>query len=432
MNLPKHWLLWPVLLVSLTSLAVGCQQDSMEPTPPPEKWAVNGASYNCGPVGHGSSIVGGGWLTLVWTPDSTRLVFSYFPTLGETYWVVDAEGAQLEKLIEANPGHISLYGHHADVSPDSRRFVYASCEYPTGHGRRFGEHPERGRYNYEIVVMNMDGTAKRRLTFDDHLDHYPVWSPEGDDIAFLSARTSSRMQDDQDHLELLIMTAEGSVKKRVAPPGQYGLTLAPPVWSPDGERLAFLANAEPHFQFLRDLYSARADGSELTLVAEGVVSAAAWSPDGQRLAVAKFAGDNVALFTLAADGSEPQRITTITTRERLESGDDPYFTSIHAMSWSPDGAQLLYSCDAGVCVVNLEDRQVTELENSQRVWPGPYFAAWSPDGGRIAVYKPGDLFGSVYPTQLYIVAPDGTDRRHLIRLDDDGNLMPANPPQDEL
>ena len=173
----------------------------------------------------------------------------------------------------------------------------------------------------------------------------------------------------------------------------------------------------------------RVDGSELTLIAEGVVSAPAWSPDGQRLAVAKFAGGDVALFTLAADGSDPKRITTITTRRKLARGNDPYWSSIYAMSWSPDGNQLLFSCDAGVCVVNVEDRQVTELENKQWAWPGPYFAAWSPDGSRIAVYTPAALFDSVSPTQLYTVARDGTDRRDLIRLDEDGNLAPANPPE---
>ena len=232
MILRSHLTLRLGLLLMLTPLLVGCDRER----PAAEVIWINGASYNCGPVSDAIYTAGEYRLTLVWTPDSTRLVFNYFATLGKpyergpyfhtTYWVVDAEGVQLEKLVEANPEHISRYGHHADVSPDGRRLVYASCEYPTGQGRRFGDHPERGKYNYEIIIMKMNGTEQRRLTRNDHLDHYPVWSPDGNHIAFLSARASSRMHDDQNHLELLIMTSEGWDKKRVAPPGQYGLTLS--------------------------------------------------------------------------------------------------------------------------------------------------------------------------------------------------------------
>ena len=52
----------------------------------------------------------------------------------------------------------------------------------------------------------------------------------------------------------------------------------------------------------------------------------------------------------------------------------------------------------------------------------------SPDGTRVALYMPGDAYHNIQP-QLYTIAPDGTDRRDLIRLDEAGNLAPANPTQ---
>ena len=98
------------------------------------------------------------------------------------------------------------------------------------------------------------------------------------------------------------------IRRRVA--------LAPAAWSPDGEHLAFLAIEEIRRQGNRMIvYTVRPNGSELTQVAEDAVSVPAWSPDGQRLAVAKYAGEageEVALFTLAADGSDERLITTIT------------------------------------------------------------------------------------------------------------------------
>ena len=57
-----------------------------------------------------------------------------------------------------------------------------------------------------------------------------------------------------------------------------------------------------------------------------------------------------------------------------------------------------------------------------------YYAAWVPDGSRITIYTPGDPLEEV-PPELYTIARDGTDRRDLKRLDEDGNFLPANPPQ---
>ena len=91
------------------------------------------------------------------------------------------------------------------------------------------------------------------------------------------------------------------------------------------------------------------------------------------------------LFTLAADGSDLKRLATITSRVVLRGGGAPYWLQIQTLAWSPDGTH-------------------------------------------IAIYTPRDwqvLF------QLFTVARDGSDRRDLIRLDDNGILMPASPPDDE-
>ena len=66
----------------------------------------------------------------------------------------------------------------------------------------------------------------------------------------------------------------------------------------------------------------------------------------------------------------------------------------------------------------------------------PYVAAWSPDGTRVALFAPGVpeypyLVEYYIPPVLFTVARDGSDRRDLVRLDEDGNLVPANPPEDE-
>ena len=437
----RTWLAQLGFLTVLTLALIGCQQQTVgvgsatagvvtgtptvAPSPTSEDFISDVGSYPCGPLGFSINL-GEGKIFLAWTPDGAHLVFNYYAggkvrvldvvkwNIFTGIWLVDAAGSRLEMLVDANPSRESQYGHHAHVSPDGTQLVYASCEYP---------YPGRGNFNFEVAIIGIDGTGQRRLTKNLYLDQYPVWSPDGSRVAFLSTKQYYHAPE---RMALYTMAADGSDVQRVAPPGPYGLTLAPPVWSPAGERLLFQMNTSDFTHKLRDLYAVRADGTEMTLLAEEVVSVPAWSPDGARLAVAKIAGEDVGLFTLAADGSDPQLITTIFGRELL-NWRHSFGGTIPTVAWSLDGSRILYSCWDGACIIDLESGEVFGLvEAGGSIWIAPYEAAWSPDGARIAVYTPG-----AGRPQLYTVAPDGTDRRYLIRLDEDGKLVPANPPQGE-
>ena len=59
--------------------------------------------------------------------------------------------------------------------------------------------------DYDIYVMNSDGSDVRQLTNNDAYDGYPVWSPDGSKIAFLSSRDN---RDNQ--WSLYVMDADGS------------------------------------------------------------------------------------------------------------------------------------------------------------------------------------------------------------------------------
>ncbi len=307
-----------------------------------------------------------------------------------------------------------------DVSPDGTQVIYSTCAYPTRPGFTYTPstrhetdadgnpiivitsvepNPELLNYDHELVRANIDGSEPQRLTTNTQFDNYPAWSPDGTRIAYLSndhryAGVSNSHS--TRFLHLYTMAPDGSDIARVRD-GAVNVHL-PPQWSPDGKRIAYVRHDS---EFTMWLYTIEIEGGAPRRL-RSTVSGPSWSPDGQRLAFAKADNDEVALYTVAADGSDSQRVTTITGWQPRYGDSVPTRASIGTVAWSPDGSKILFSCGGGICVVNVDGAPVSEAP-----LPGNA-AAWSPDGSRIAILS--TEHGPVVQT----VAPDGSDARVLV------------------
>ena len=222
---------------------------------------------------------------------------------------------------------------------------------------------------------------------------------------------------------------------------------AGPVWSPDGDMLACVIDEidrrEPNSLGGRGaisdvLYSVRADGSGLTrlFTTEGddrISGPPAWSPDGEVIAFLHFEEDKSEppwgikrLHTIRPDGTGLRRL--METPFGPESGDA-------ALSWSPDGSKILFSTreewhltahwkpGGETYVVNADGTLVL-----RGIGKGPY-ASWSPDGPRIASLGPhGEYEFEERHSYVFLstMASDGSDVRLLLRIDEDGRLIPEN------
>jgi TolB protein len=90
--------------------------------------------------------------------------------------------------------------------------------------------------SYDLYAMNTDGTDVTQLTDTPEYENYPVYSPDGKKIAFISKNGKE--------FEICIMNSDGTQRRTLVPQqwivddtfiDSYGVL----VWSPDGKELAF-------------------------------------------------------------------------------------------------------------------------------------------------------------------------------------------------
>src|SRR5881398_1356207 len=86
----------------------------------------------------------------------------------------------------------------------------------------------------QIYVIPAGGGEMRQLTNDEHSSASPRWSPDGEKLAFISAR------DGEDQI-WTIDVSSGALKKITS----ISTGAGDPVWSPDGNWLAFASDVYP-------------------------------------------------------------------------------------------------------------------------------------------------------------------------------------------
>ncbi|HJU92616.1 MAG TPA: protein kinase [Pyrinomonadaceae bacterium] len=136
-----------------------------------------------------------------------------------------------------------------------------------------------------IFVMRTDGTEPRDLTPDDQRYYWPRWSPDGQRIAFSSRRTGD--------YELWIMNRDGSGQRRLTHGG--GAHYSP--WSPDGSMIAYSIHVPKNDCIIMQPDQAWSDQRFTYLSALGDASLSfegwSWSRDGKKLAGIKHLPNGV-------------------------------------------------------------------------------------------------------------------------------------------
>ena len=348
-----------------------------------------------------------------WNLDGSAMLF----TAGPEVYAVDSDGGGLRRVADTSAGAGNTTSF--DISPDGEQFVYSTCEVSEGGGQQ-----GPSAYEFELAVSSLDDGQERLLTENRYFDNYASWSPNGERIAFVS--TGIPQGSSSREVRVYTMAADGTDRRIEA----GGATAAHrlPQWSPDGEQLAFVKGEIGDIQAI---YVVVADGSRDQRRLADTVSAPSWSPDGSRIAYAKADGDEVALYTIAADGTDARRLVAIRGWQYPSpNGEvDPAKAWIKKVSWSPDGSKIMALGNEraypGIQVIGADgsDPELVAIDNP--VPESVEDAAWSPDGTRIAMVGDFGRQGADDPTKwiaLLTVRADGAGLRVLVGRRDDGSL----------
>ncbi len=314
-------------------------------------------------------------------------------------------------MADANPlpGRF-LYSFYAHVSHDGSHIVYSTCQYRSESIKDpYNYWGEQKQHNYELAVINADGTIQGRLTDNEFLDHYPVWSPDGKRIAFLRSTESDGFYNSSS-TSLFTMNADGAEESLVT---DGRIALYPPVWSPDGQRLAFIANEEERLPYTKVLHTVSVDGTELTRIG-GTTTLGSWTADSEEVTYAVMEDQEAVIYSAKPDGTDKRELWRSGQDEEVEVEDG---TPVIQVSWSPDGSELMFIYDWLYVIEKGGEEPQRVVEVHEYLAP---LAAWSPDGSKIAIYYPeGDLF---------TVTRDGSDQRTLGRATKNGNFILHRPP----
>jgi len=220
---------------------------------------------------------------LAWHPDGYSLYLKIGTLSVPQTLRVEAATSQTHELL------LSAFVYDLTVSPDGQRVLYSLT-----HGIGFGS---------ETWLAGPNGQNPSQLLVEAHnILALAQYSPDGRQIAYIKIPDT---QEPAPPGELWVMDAAGfNARKLASADAGRGF---PPVWAPDGNRIAFVGRDNPAEAKSINLSIYDLSTSEITTTQAALLTPPAWSPEGAFIA---FSSDTMNLwFYEISEGQATQQVT---------------------------------------------------------------------------------------------------------------------------
>jgi len=223
------------------------------------------------------------------SPDGARIAFTSYYHTNPAIFVFSVDPVR----------DLRFYNQRASVNsspsftPDGKQIIYSSSA-PNDRCCR-------------IFIANLDGTGWRPLTSMGSLDTEPKVNPKtGREMVFSSGRSGPE--------QIYKMNIDGGDMERLSDGTGEAANAS---WHPDGQKIAYAwtrgyATGAWNI-FIMDV----ASRSYIQLThGEGKNEHPTWAPDGKHLVFASTRGGRPQIYTMLADGTQVQQLTTAGHNER--------------------------------------------------------------------------------------------------------------------
>lgn len=228
-------------------------------------------------AGRTARIARGDWVTLT-APDGIR-VLTDGPGYLPVQWLADSRAVV---YVGPNPsdGGMNTVWLTSVPGGEARALTPPDGDYSTpavrGDGAVVVSHRVDGAANLQQVDVTGGALVDVTALTAGVVDSYPAWSPEGERLVWFRQAAQGA--------GLMVREADGVETVLVAIAGDFA-PFEPPVWSPDGTRVAYAVQMGDDLLATEVVIVDVATGAVTTVVTDGRDGFLSWSPDGAALVV---------------------------------------------------------------------------------------------------------------------------------------------------